>query len=50
VNLPVAYLLAHATSLPLVSMYLVVQFVDALKTFVGVILVKKGIWMNNLAV
>jgi putative MATE family efflux protein len=50
VNLPVAYLLAHATSLPLVSMYLVVQCVDALKTFVGVILVKKGIWMNNLAV
>lgn len=49
VNLPVALLLAHLTSLPLVYMYLVIQCVDALKTVVGLWLVKKGIWINNLA-
>ena len=49
-NLPAAFVLAHFTQMPLVSMYLVVQLVDALKTVVGLYLVKKGIWVNNLAV
>ena len=48
VNLPVAFLLAHKTGLSLQEMYFVVQTVDALKTFVGLYLVKKGIWINNL--
>ena len=47
-NLPVAFLLAHATSLPLIYMYVIVQVVDALKTALGLYLVKKGIWINNL--
>ncbi len=49
-NIPVAFVLAHFTGLPLVSMYLIVQIVDALKTVLGLYLVKKGIWVNNLAV
>ena len=49
INLPVALVLAHLTALPLVYMYLVIQCVDALKTVVGLFLVKKGIWINNLA-
>ena len=49
VNLPVAWVLAHLTALPLVTVYLIVQCVDALKTVVGLVLVKKGIWINNLA-
>ncbi len=47
-NLPVAFLLAHMTSLPLIRMYLIVQIVDAMKTALGLYLVKKGIWINNL--
>ena len=47
-NLPVAFILAHFTGLPLISMYAVVQIVDALKTLLGLYLVKKGIWINNL--
>lgn len=31
VNLPVAWVLAHLTALPLVTVYLIVQCVDALK-------------------
>lgn len=50
VNLPVALLLAHLTGTPLIPMYLIVQCVDALKTVVGLMLVKKGIWIQNLAV
>ena len=49
VNLPGALVLAHWTAMPLVLMYLVIQCVDALKTVVGLYLVKKGIWINNLA-
>ena len=47
-NLSTAFVLAHFTSIPLIGMYAVVQIVDALKTAVGLYLVKKGIWINNL--
>ena len=47
-NLPAAFILAHFTGLPLISMYAVVQIVDAMKTMLGLYLVKKGIWINNL--
>lgn len=49
ISIPVAWAIAHLTALPLVTMYIIIQCVDALKTFVGVGLVKKGIWINNLA-
>lgn len=49
INLPVALALAYLTSVPLVMMYLAIQCVDALKTVLGLYLVKKGIWINNLA-
>ena len=47
-NLSTAFILAHFTGSPLIGMYAVVQIVDALKTGVGLYLVKKGIWINNL--
>ncbi len=47
-NLSTAFILAHFTGIPLIGMYTVVQIVDALKTGVGLHLVKKGIWINNL--
>ena len=47
-NLPTAFILAHFTGLPLISLYVVVQIVDAMKTLLGLYLVKKGIWINNL--
>lgn len=50
INLPVALAFAHLTGLPLINMYLVVQLVDSMKAIVGLILVKKRTWVNNLAV
>lgn len=49
VNLPLALALAHLTMLPLATMYLIVQSVDALKSVAGLYLVKRGIWIHNLA-
>ncbi len=48
VNIPVAYVLSRFTDMPIVPLYLVCQLVDIVKCVVGFILVKKGIWLNNL--
>lgn len=48
VSLPVAYLLAIVTDLDIVSMYLIIRIVDLYKVFLGLYLVKKRIWVNNL--
>lgn len=48
VNVPVALILAYLTGLPLLTMYLIVQIFDAMKAFLGLYLVHKGIWINNL--
>ena len=50
VSIPVAMILAHLTATPLLVIYLVVQCLDALKTVGGIILVRRGIWINNLTV
>ena len=49
VNLPVAFALAHLTALPLIQMYLIVQIVDSTKAVLGLFLVGKRTWVNNLA-
>lgn len=48
VNLPIALVLAYFTDLHLLEVYLIVQIFDALKAVAGLVLVKKGIWINNL--
>ena len=45
---PLAYALAHFTSLPIVPMFLAVQLLDVIKCIIGFILVKKGVWINNI--
>jgi len=47
-NLPLAFLLANYTGLDIRFLYLSVQLVDLIKCVVGFILVKKGIWINNI--
>src|SRR5699024_477002 len=49
VTYPVSYLLAHYTNLSIVHMYLIICFVDLYKVILGLTLVKKGIWVKNLA-
>lgn len=48
VNIPLAYLLVHFTGLNVVWVYLCVQSMEIPKCIVGAILIKKGIWIQNL--
>ena len=45
---PTAFLLATFTSLPIIPLYISVQLIEAVKCVLGAILVKKGIWINNI--
>ena len=43
-----ALLLTRLTSLPILIIYILVQCVDIPKATLGLILVRKGIWVNNI--
>ena len=45
---PIAYILAYLTSMPLVPMYFIVQALEIVKVVIGVILVHKGVWIRNI--
>jgi len=45
---PVAYMLANMTALPIVPLYLFVQALEIIKVIIGVALVKKGVWVRNI--
>lgn len=47
-DIPLAYALAHFTGLPIVLVYLSCQLVETLKCILGYVLVKKGIWLQNI--
>lgn len=46
--MPFAYVLAHFTDLGIYPMFTLCQMLDIVKCTVGTILIKKGVWMNNL--
>lgn len=48
VNVPVAMCLAHFTSLPVITIFIIVNSLEALKAFIGFALVKKGVWLNTI--
>ena len=48
VCVPTAFVLANFTAIPIVPLYIVVQSIEFIKCVVGYILIKKGIWINNL--
>ena len=45
---PVAFLLANMTSMPIVPLYLVVQGLEIIKVMIGITLVKRGVWVRNI--
>ncbi len=47
-NLPLAYCLAHFTGINILWMYACVQLFDLTKCAFGFVMVKKGVWINNL--
>ncbi len=48
VCVPVAFILARFTDLTIIPLFAIVQSVDIIKCVIGLILVKKGVWVNNL--
>ncbi len=47
-SIPCAFILSRFTPLAIIPIYLAVQGIDIIKCVLGFILVKKGIWINNL--
>ncbi|MCR5459539.1 MAG: MATE family efflux transporter [Acetatifactor sp.] len=45
---PVAYVLSRYTALPILTLYFCVQMIDLIKCAIGFVLVKKGVWLNNI--
>ena len=48
INIPVAYVLSRFTGLPMAPLYLSCQLIDIIKCIIGFVLVKKGVWVNNI--
>ena len=45
---PTAFLLCRLTSLPILTIYAVVQSLDFIKVTVGYVLIRKGVWISNI--
>ena len=48
VSVPVAFLLSRFTDLYVVWIFVFLQLADWIKCVIGVILVRKGVWMQNI--
>lgn len=48
INVPLAMILAHLTSMPIVWMFLCISMLDAVKSVIGLILVKRKTWLNTI--
>ena len=48
VSTPVAFALSRYTALPILTLYLCVQMIDLIKCVIGFVLVKKGVWLQNI--
>lgn len=48
VSVPAAYVLSRFTSVPILPLYAIVQSLEIIKCVVGYVLMKKGIWIQNI--
>lgn len=48
VSVTAAYTLSRFTALPAIQIFIAVQLCDVIKCIVGFVLVKKGVWMQNI--
>ena len=49
VTVPLAVVLCFVTSLPIIVIFFIVQAVDIVKIIIGAMMIKKGIWISNIA-
>ena len=47
--MPTAFLICRYTALPIYAVYTIILSFDILKVIIGYILIKKGVWISNLA-
>lgn len=47
-TVPMALLLTHYTQIGIVPLFLICQLVDLVKCVVGLIMIRKGVWVNNI--
>lgn len=47
-SIPVAFCLSRFTAMPIIPIYLIVQLLEFIKCCIGFVLVKKGVWIQNL--
>jgi len=47
-SIPAAYLLSRYTQIPIVPLYFMCQMVEIIKCIIGFVLVKKGVWIQNI--
>lgn len=50
ITTPVAYVLSRYTNMPIMYLYLCCQLLDIIKCCIGFVLVKKGVWIENIVV
>jgi len=48
VCIPVAFVLSRYTTLPIIPLYIACQSLEIIKCIIGFILVKKGVWLQNI--
>lgn len=48
VSVTIAFTLSHFTALPVIAVYTFVQMGDLIKCAIGFVLVKKGVWLQNI--
>ena len=49
VTIPLAYVLIRFTGLTIIPLYIICNFIDLIKVFVGMYMTKKDTWIQNLA-
>ena len=47
-SIPLAYVLVHYTDMPITFLFLCCQMIELMKCLIGYVLVRKGIWINNI--
>ena len=48
VSVSIAFALSRFTAIPVIGVYIMVQLADFIKCVIGFILVKKGVWLQNI--
>lgn len=48
ISVPTAFLLCQFTTLPILTVYAIIQAADLIKVCIGYVLIKKGVWISNI--